>query len=246
VLGFSPRPATTTIIDCARSLITGRGGALESPFHLSHHRWPVINMMGNNIFDGVAPQLTLVRKHSCGTRGVGNGRRQLHSGDGDRLWRLLPRSSAWAFAAGRTGSRSKAPERRGVFPSSEATTHGKWSQPSQNRRGDQGHHGKMAVLINALKEGIPGNGKPVPDGAMFAQNRGGRKKEERAVALCGERAGHPEVGGVPWRRTPRDSPTPTAGDTPNSCMTRPSDSFKPFGERQLVRERRCVISATPA
>jgi hypothetical protein len=32
------------------------------------------------------------------------------------------------------------------------------------------------VLINAFKDGIPGNGKPVPDGAMFAKIEWSKKK----------------------------------------------------------------------
>jgi hypothetical protein len=33
-----------------------------------------------------------------------------------------------------------------------------------------------AVMINAMKEGIPGNGKPVPDGAMMAKIEWSKKK----------------------------------------------------------------------
>jgi hypothetical protein len=36
------------------------------------------------------------------------------------------------------------------------------------------------VLINGFKEGIPGNGKPVPDGAMFAKIEWSKKKNSQS------------------------------------------------------------------
>ena len=47
--------------------------------------------------------------------------------------------------------------------------------PSQTDDGIKAITGN-AVSINAFKEGIPGNGKPVPDGAMFAKIEWSKKK----------------------------------------------------------------------
>ena len=51
------------------------------------------------------------------------------------------------------------------------------------------------VMINAYKEGIPGNGKPFPEGSMTAKIEWSKKKERCVPLFCGG-AGHPKIGFV--------------------------------------------------
>jgi len=51
------------------------------------------------------------------------------------------------------------------------------------------------VMINAYKEGIPGNGKPFPEGSMTVKIEWSKKKERCVPLFCGG-AGHPKIGFV--------------------------------------------------
>ena len=51
------------------------------------------------------------------------------------------------------------------------------------------------VMINAYKEGIPGNGRPFPEGSMIAKIEWSKKKERCVPLFCG-RAGHSKIGFV--------------------------------------------------
>jgi hypothetical protein len=70
------------------------------------------------------------------------------------------------------------------------------------------------AMINAYKEGIPGNGKPFPEGVAVVKIEWSQKKDPCVTLFCGG-AGHPEIGFVhregfqeiPGIRADRDMPS---------------------------------------
>jgi cytochrome P460 len=90
------------------------------------------------------------------------------------------------------------------------------------------------VMVNAYKEGIPGNGKPFPEGSMIVKIEWSKKKNAvspyfvevpdtlKSVSFIeNDSKRFPDTSG--WRYA-------------QFLYDAAPDTFKPFGERQLIRE----------
>jgi hypothetical protein len=55
------------------------------------------------------------------------------------------------------------------------------------------------AMINAYRQGIPGNGKPFPDGSKIVKIEWSQKKKPE-VPLLRDDPGHPEIGFVHRKR----------------------------------------------
>ena len=96
------------------------------------------------------------------------------------------------------------------------------------------------AMIEAYKAGIPGNGKPFPDGARMARSIGPRRRLTTSPASRWCRA--PCMTWTSWRRTARGSQTAADGDLPSSSMTSRPIRSGPATHR-TVRRRSTTPSA---
>jgi len=91
------------------------------------------------------------------------------------------------------------------------------------------------VMINAYKEGIPGNGRPFPEGSMIAKIEWSKKKERCVALFCGRADTLKSVRSWRW---PRDFRTRVDADMPSFYVT-----------QRLIRSnlsgRKFVSSAIP-
>ncbi len=72
------------------------------------------------------------------------------------------------------------------------------------------------VMIDAYKEGIPGNGKPFPEGSMTAKIEWSKKKERCVALFCGRADTLKSVRSWRW---PRDFRTRVDADMPSFYVT---------------------------
>ena len=91
------------------------------------------------------------------------------------------------------------------------------------------------TMIDAYRAGIPGNGKPFPDGSKMAKIHWKPEKSRRRL-IRRRQCRAPWKTSTSWRRIARDSRTAADGDAPRSTMTpRPTRSRPP---RKLTSRRR--------
>ena len=112
------------------------------------------------------------------------------------------------------------------------------------------HNGDMLAvilgnpaMIEAYKAGIPGNGKPFPDGAKLAKIHWSARKNESAPGQPLV-AGPPSMTRISWLRMARGSRIAGDGGTPSLSMTpRPIHSGR--AQRRISHRRETTPSAEP-
>ena len=95
------------------------------------------------------------------------------------------------------------------------------------------------VMIRAYKDGIPGNGKPFPDGSMIVKIEW--KKKQSAESPYSVEVPDTLKSVAFIEKDTRDSLTPVDGDTPSSIMTRRRARSRPSETTAL--SLRSAISA---